>query len=93
MHRQWGLVRLAPPVAARQGQRQHRPASAGNLGAHLATLEKVGYVEIDKSFVDRRPCTRIRATAAGRQAFARHVASLEAILHGGTPAPLEGPQK
>jgi len=54
----------------------------GNLGAHLLTLEKAGYVEIEKAFVDRRPCTRVKPTLSGRRAFAHHVAALEAILHG-----------
>ena len=52
----------------------------GNLGAHLETLAKAGYVAIDKRFDGKRPQTRIKATAAGRKAFADHVAYLRAIL-------------
>ena len=52
----------------------------GNLGAHLETLAKAGYVAIEKRFEGKRPQTRIRATAAGRKAFADHVAYLRAIL-------------
>ncbi len=52
----------------------------GNLGAHLETLSKAGYVAIDKRFEGKRPQTRIKATAAGRKAFAEHVAYLRAIL-------------
>jgi DNA-binding MarR family transcriptional regulator len=55
-------------------------ATDGNLGAHLETLEKAGYVSIDKRFVDRRPQTRVKATAAGRRAFAEHVAYLRSLL-------------
>jgi DNA-binding MarR family transcriptional regulator len=43
---------------------------------HLRKLEEAGYVSIDKSFLDRKPLTRVRMTEAGRKAFA---ASLEAI--------------
>ena len=32
----------------------------GNLGAHLRKLEKAGYVEIIKEFVDRKPRTTTR---------------------------------
>lgn len=52
----------------------------GNLGAHLETLSKAGYIQVDKRFEGKRPQTRVRATAAGRRAFADHVAYLRAIL-------------
>lgn len=42
----------------------------GNLGAHLDTLARAGYVDIEKLFVGRRPQTRVRATTSGRRAFA-----------------------
>ena len=51
-------------------------ASDGNLSVHLRKLEDAGYVVIDKSFVGRKPLTRVRITADGRQAF---LAYLEAI--------------
>jgi DNA-binding MarR family transcriptional regulator len=57
-------------------------ATDGNLGAHLETLARSGYVTIEKRFVDRRPQTRVRPTAAGRHAFAAHVAYLRALLDG-----------
>ena len=50
--------------------------SAGNLSTHLRKLEDAGYVAIDKSFVGRKPLTRIRLTNGGRDAF---VAYLDAI--------------
>lgn len=52
----------------------------GNLGAHLVTLESARYVVIEKTFVGRRPKTFVMATAAGRDAFSRHVATLRSIL-------------
>ena len=52
----------------------------GNLGAHLSTLEAKGYIAVEKEFVARRPKTFVQATPAGRQAFATHVAALQAIL-------------
>ena len=58
-------------------------ATDGNLGAHIETLAKANYVEVDKSFVGKRPQTRVTATAAGRGAFARHVASLREIIETG----------
>ena len=58
-------------------------ATDGNLGAHIETLAKARYVAVDKSFVGKRPQTRVTATAVGRGAFARHVASLREIIETG----------
>lgn len=57
-------------------------ATDGNLGAHIDQLAKAGYVEVSKAFVGRRPRTTVKASAAGRSAFARHVAFLRDILAG-----------
>ena len=70
---QLGLIRLKGLVGA----------TDGNLGAHLETLEKAGYVAIEKLFVGKRPQTRIKPTPAGRRAFTEHVAYLREILDGG----------
>ncbi|HEX4013761.1 MAG TPA: transcriptional regulator [Candidatus Cybelea sp.] len=55
-------------------------ATAGNLGAHLTKLVDAGYVDEEKSFVNRRPLTRYRLTKRGRGAFAEHVSQLQALL-------------
>lgn len=57
-------------------------ATDGNLGAHIETLAKAGYVAVDKRFVGRKPQTTMTATATGRGAFARHVATLREIIAG-----------
>jgi DNA-binding MarR family transcriptional regulator len=58
-------------------------ATDGNLGAHIDTLTRAGYVETTKAFVGRRPRTTVCATASGRAAFAAHVAFLKAIIADG----------
>jgi DNA-binding MarR family transcriptional regulator len=55
-------------------------ATDGNLGAHIETLAKAGYVGVEKAFVGKKPQTTAIATAAGRVAFARHVATLQEII-------------
>src|SRR3954447_22848747 len=55
-------------------------ATDGNLGAHIETLSKAGYVAVDKAFVGKKPQTTVTATATGRGAFARHVAYLREII-------------
>jgi len=57
-------------------------ATDGNLGAHIETLAKAGYVAVEKAFVGKKPQTTVTATAAGRGAFARHVATLQEIIAG-----------
>jgi DNA-binding MarR family transcriptional regulator len=53
----------------------------GNLGTHLAALEKAGYIEVEKSFVGKKPRTRLSLTRSGRRAFEEHVQYLRDIIH------------
>jgi DNA-binding MarR family transcriptional regulator len=55
-------------------------ATDGNLGSHLDTLAKAGYIAVDKRFENRKPQTRVSMTPAGRRAFAEHVAYLREML-------------
>jgi DNA-binding MarR family transcriptional regulator len=55
-------------------------ATDGNLGSHLATLEKAGYATIAKDFAGKRPRTRVAITPAGAAAFRRHTAFLRDVL-------------
>ena len=52
----------------------------GNLNLHMKVLEKNGFVEVEKSFIERRPRTTYRVTAAGQRTFQNYVALLERIL-------------
>ena len=57
-------------------------ATDGNLGAHLSKLEEVGYITIEKTFIDKKPRTRVSLTLEGRKALVTHVAYLRDILDG-----------
>lgn len=52
----------------------------GNLSSHVAKLEAAGYVEVDKTFVERIPRTTYRLTDAGHAAFRCYRANLLASL-------------
>jgi DNA-binding MarR family transcriptional regulator len=54
-------------------------ATDGNLSAHLRKLEDAGYVRADKSFVNRKPQTRLSLTEAGRRAWAAWLTQMEAL--------------
>jgi len=57
----------------------------GNLSSHMSKLEEAGYVEVDKSFVERKPRTMLRLTDAGRAAFREYRKRMEQVL-GDIPA-------
>lgn len=52
----------------------------GNLASHLKALEKEEYIEVQKSFVGRKPNTKYVATKAGKVAFMSHIDALEALI-------------
>jgi DNA-binding MarR family transcriptional regulator len=55
-------------------------ATQGNLSIHLRKLEDAGYIEIEKSFLARKPLTRARLTPAGRSAFAGYLAAIAKLI-------------
>ncbi len=57
----------------------------GNLSVHLGKLEEAGLVAVSKSFVGKRPQTRIRITPAGKRRFKAYVQDLRAIVPGLEP--------
>ncbi|MBV9125716.1 MAG: transcriptional regulator [Planctomycetes bacterium] len=63
--------------------REQLEMTDGNLSVHLQKLEEKGYVTISKHFVGRRPQTTCRLSPAGREAFARYLDHLEAIVKQG----------
>lgn len=52
----------------------------GNLASHIKALEKEKYISVNKTFVDKKPNTRYKITATGRNAFNKHVDALEGVV-------------
>ena len=52
----------------------------GNLASHLKALEKVDFIAVKKSFVDRKPNTQYSMTTKGRRAFEEHLTALENLI-------------
>jgi hypothetical protein len=52
-------------------------AADGNLGAHIETLAKAGYVSVEKAFVGKKPQTTATVAGGGTWALARHMATLQ----------------
>ncbi len=53
----------------------------GNIASHIKALEKKGYVEVEKSFIDRKPNTRYSATKKGKEDFQKHIDAIESLLN------------
>ena len=52
----------------------------GNLSVHARKLEEADYISCEKTFESRLPRTEYRLTAAGRRAFEKYLAHMEAII-------------
>ncbi len=52
----------------------------GNLSSHISKLEKAGYVEVDKQFVNKKPRTLLRLTKQGRKAFRNYKNCMKRVL-------------
>ena len=55
-------------------------ATQGNLSVHLRKLEEAGFIEIEKSFLNRKPLTRARITAKGAAAFKAYLEALGKLI-------------
>jgi DNA-binding MarR family transcriptional regulator len=54
--------------------------TAGNISSHMSKLEAASYVEVSKTFVDRRPRTVYRLTDRGRRALEQHRVALDGLF-------------
>ena len=52
----------------------------GNLSVHLRKLEDAGYVAVDKSFVGRKPLTRVTLSPSGRTAFLAYLDAMSRLV-------------
>ena len=55
-------------------------ATAGNLSVQIDKLSSAGYIEVEKTFKGKRPCTICRITEKGRYAFEGYVDALKSYL-------------
>jgi len=55
-------------------------ATAGNLSVQVEKLSAAGYIEVEKTFKGKRPCTICRITPQGQEAFEAYVQALRSYL-------------
>jgi len=54
----------------------------GNLSSHIAKLEKEGYLEVEKTFVKKRPRTRFSITHKGHLALQEYIGIMKNFFCG-----------
>jgi len=54
----------------------------GNLSSHMTKLESAGYIDVEKTFVDKKPHTILKLTEQGRKAFRQYRKTLKQVLNG-----------
>jgi len=52
----------------------------GNMASHMKALEREKYISVIKSFKDRKPNTKYKATERGRSIFKKHLDGLEQLI-------------
>jgi DNA-binding MarR family transcriptional regulator len=65
--------------------KQETGATDGNLSSHLRKLEEAGYIQVRKTFEDRKPKSFYSLTEKGRSAFEEYLRKLEQFIR-----PLKG---
>ena len=63
--------------------KEQTEATAGNLSVQIDKLSAAGYIEVEKTYKGKRPCTICRMTDKGRQAFQEYVETLKTYLEVG----------
>ena len=62
-------------------------ATAGNLSVQVDKLSTAGYIEVEKTFKGRKPCTICRITPAGLKAFEEYIEALKSYLKAPSKSP------
>ncbi|MHA1906632.1 MAG: winged helix-turn-helix domain-containing protein [Candidatus Thorarchaeota archaeon] len=52
----------------------------GNLSSHVTKLEKAGYIEVKKEFLEKKPRTTLTLTSEGKTAFERYRENIKRVL-------------
>jgi DNA-binding HxlR family transcriptional regulator len=52
----------------------------GNLASNLKALEREKYISVFKTFIDRKPNTKYKATEKGRNSFKKHIDALDELI-------------
>lgn len=59
--------------------REYLQTTDSTLSKHASALEELGYVAVKKSFIGKKPTTRLALTKQGELAWQDHLTALRAI--------------
>ena len=87
LHSELRLAVMSLLISAEEAEfpyiKEQTGATAGNLSVQVDKLSTAGYIEVEKTFKGKRPCTLCRITPKGRQAFETYVKALRSYLEVG----------
>lgn len=56
-------------------------ASSGNISVQISKLEDAGYIDVSKTFKNKKPNTSYKITQKGVKAFEKYVNNIQQYLH------------
>ena len=84
LHSELRLAVMSLLVSADEAEfpyiKEQTGATAGNLSVQIEKLATAGYIEVEKTFKGKRPCTLCRITPTGLNAFRQYVDALQDYL-------------
>lgn len=84
LHSELRLAIMSLLVSAEEAEfpyiKEQTGATAGNLSVQIDKLSAVGYIEVEKTFKGKRPCTICRITSEGLKAFEDYVKAIKSYL-------------
>ena len=87
LHSELRLAVMSLLISAEEAEfpyiKEQTGATAGNLSVQVEKLSTAGYIEVEKTFKGKRPCTVCRITPKGLQAFEAYVKALQSYLEVG----------
>ena len=84
LHSELRLAMMSLLISADEAEfpyiKEQTGATAGNLSVQVDKLSEAGYIDVEKTFKGKRPCTICRITPKGHQAFETYVKALKTYL-------------
>jgi len=86
LHSELRLAVMSLLVSAEEAEfsyiKEQTGATAGNLSVQIDKLSSAGYMEVEKTFKGKRPCTICRITEKGIHAFEDYIEALKSYIGG-----------
>jgi len=84
LHSELRLAVMSLLIASEEAEfsyiKEQTGATAGNLSVQIDKLSTAGYIQVEKTFKGKKPCTICRITEVGHTAFANYVKALRTYL-------------